>query len=148
MLLLDPCTAACRSSVCYAALHGGRLLLLPHLTPQLLAAAAAGYFVLSVTGGSGLRSSSCSLGSLDYGYPQLFQKCTGLDTSGATYLSVYVDQYCGGERCSHACKCAAVHALSGGVRPGAAACRAEPPHFCPSPLPCSANQPHQGRFLC
>lgn len=62
-------------------------------------AAAAGYAVLSVTTANNLPKDTCALASTySYGNPTLFQQCSSvqLGTPDATYLSVYVDQYCGG----------------------------------------------------
>ena len=69
---------------------------------QPLAAPAsppAGYQVLSVTTPGTLKSSVCNLAAqFSYGSPALMQQCA-LTNSGTptTALSVYVDQYCGGE---------------------------------------------------
>ena len=57
----------------------------------------AGYQLLSITSPGTLSTNACALGTtLGYGNPALFGQCTlAPDT---TYLSVYVDAYCGGER--------------------------------------------------
>ena len=58
--------------------------------------AAAGYQLVSVTTPSTLPTATCALDAgLSYGNPALFGQCTL--TAGATYLSLYVDQWCGGE---------------------------------------------------
>lgn len=60
-------------------------------------AAAAGYHVLSISGPGNLDTDDCALGALSYANPYLFQKCS-ISPADTTYLSVYVDQYCAGER--------------------------------------------------
>lgn len=85
------------------------------LTPDYQIWCVAGYQVLSVTTANNLSTVACALGSqLSFGSPPLFGRCA-LAPSGATYLSVYVDQYCGGE---HACSFppgGSSHAQQGGT---------------------------------
>ena len=56
--------------------------------------------MLSIKTANDLPKATCALSSTySYGNPPLFEQCssTDLTTSGNIYLSVYVDQYCGGE---------------------------------------------------
>lgn len=67
---------------------------LPH--PPLPLPIAAGYQVLSVDVVGTLKNTTCN-SQFSYAKPPLMSQCT-LTTPGGTYLSVYVDQYCGGEQ--------------------------------------------------
>ena len=108
---------------------------MPRLCPLLTAAnsapAAAGYQLVSVTTPSTLPTATCALDAgLSYGNPALFGQCTL--TAGSTYLSLYVDQYCGGERAS-----AAVSGMeAGGLGRQSVALAAQAIN--PSPLPACA----------
>lgn len=107
---------------------------------------AAGYQVLSVTASSTLPKTACDMtGDVSYGNPFLFQQCM-FTSSGTTQLSVYVDQYCNGERCCrfwgrlhlcgrrrvmHAGLPAGWHLLRAGARPCCRPCTHQttlPPH--------------------
>ena len=107
-------------------------------------APSAGYQVLSVTDMGTLKTGTCGLAalSLSYGDHPLFGQCS-LSGPGITYLSVYVDQYCGGERHtrSHAAACcgAAAAVLHTGWLPWRCA-HCMPPSR-PVPLPAAQITP-------
>ena len=63
-----------------------------------------GYQVLSVKTASTLKTTTCGLAeAVTYGNVALFGQCA-LAPSGTTRLSLYVDQYCGGEAAAHCCR--------------------------------------------
>lgn len=116
-----------------AALHNSAL----HcgLTPLPFCPAAAGYHVLSITTPNTLKT--CLDNAPTYAKPLLFQQCTVTST---TYLSVYVDQYCGGEPARWAAPSAASPAGHPQSRGCAQLCMcASLTHkLCAAPLPSSA----------
>lgn len=118
---------------------------------------AAGYQVVSVKTATSLGS-ECALGvDLSYGNVALFGQCTGISTPNSTFLSIYIDQYCGGEHSTGA-RAARQRTLQGGIsgrgfEAALAACRASPHHLLsrllslPRP-PRSHHHANQGQHVC